>query len=110
MSSDPRSHTLRALSTLLVADTSVGDTLQRVAELSTAALAGADFAGIAMLGADGRPTTGIYTDEDSPSVDRAQYESGRGPCLDAWRVKRVVRIDDMRQATDVPRRAPRPVG
>jgi hypothetical protein len=54
-----------------------------------------------MLGADGRPTTGIYTDEDSPSVDRAQYEYGRGPCLDAWRVKRVVRIDDMRQATDV---------
>lgn len=66
-------------------DAPVGDTLHRVAALTTSALSGAEFAGIAMLGANGRPTTAVYTDETSPDVDKAQYDSGRGPCLDAWR-------------------------
>lgn len=100
MSSDPRSDALRALATFLVADAPVNATLHRVAELTTTALGGAEIAGIAMLGTDGRPTTAVYTDVASPEVDRAQYESGRGPCLDAWRTRRTVRIDDMVQAMD----------
>ena len=99
MSSDPRCEALRALTTFLVADAPVGETLERVAAVATDALAGAEFAGIAMLGADGRPTTGV-TDERSPAVDQAQYESGRGPCLDAWRERRTVRVDDMTAAAD----------
>src|SRR5919199_3380987 len=100
MSSDPRRDALRALSTFLVSDAPVGDTLQRVADLTTDALSGAEIAGIAMLGADGTPTTAIYTDETSPEVDKAQYSSGRGPCLDAWRQQRTVRVDDMSLAVD----------
>ena len=100
MSSDPRADALRALATFLVADAPVGETLDRVAALTTAALPAAEIAGIAMLGADGRPTTAIYTDSTSPEVDKAQYESGRGPCLDAWRQRRTVRIDDMTDAAD----------
>jgi len=46
----------------------------------------------------GHPSTEVYTDDESPRIDSAQYESGRGPCLDAWRQRRIVRIDDMRQA------------
>jgi transcriptional regulator with GAF, ATPase, and Fis domain len=97
--SDPRSDALRALGTFLVTEASVGETLQRVAAVTTAALSGAEIAGIAMLGGDGRPTTAIYTDETSPEVDKAQYESGRGPCLDAWRDRRTVRVDDMTDAS-----------
>jgi len=48
----------------------------------------------------GHPSTGIYTDDESPRIDSAQYESGRGPCLDACRQRRIVRIDDMRQAME----------
>jgi len=48
----------------------------------------------------GHPSTGVYTDDESPRIDLAQYESGRGPCLDAWRQRRIVRIDDMRQAME----------
>jgi GAF domain-containing protein len=50
---------------------------------------------MSMLGDDGQPTTGIYTDPTSPAVDEAQYRSGRGPCLDAWRQQSPVRIDDI---------------
>jgi GAF domain-containing protein len=100
ISSNPRAEALRALSTFLVADAPVGDTLTRVATLTTKALDGAEIAGIAMIGSDGRPTTAVYTDETSPEVDKAQYESGRGPCLDAWRQRRTVRVDDMTEAAD----------
>ncbi len=53
------------------------------------------MAGISLLGEDGRPTTGVFTDQRSPDIDAAQYESGRGPCLDSWRLGKVVRLDDM---------------
>lgn len=56
-----------------------------------------------MRGADGRPTTAVYTDPTSPEVEKAQYDSGRGPCLDAWREGRTVRIDHV---ADVDERYP----
>jgi GAF domain-containing protein len=79
----------------LVADLSLGDTLEQVAEVAVKAIDGAEMAGLSMLDQDGRAKTRVYTDEDSPQVDQAQYDSGHGPCLDAWRTGRVVRIDDM---------------
>jgi GAF domain-containing protein len=45
-----------------------------------------------MLGEDEQPTTAIYTDPDSPEIDAAQYREGKGPCLDAWRQKKVLRV------------------
>ena len=95
MSSDPAGQALKALSQFLVADSSMGETLLRVSEITTDAMPNAEMAGIALLGADGRPTTGVFTDEQAPEIDAAQYESGNGPCLDAWRQGRVVRLDDM---------------
>jgi GAF domain-containing protein len=100
MPEDPRSEALRALATYLITDAPIGETLHHVAALTTAALEGAEIAGIAMLGADGRPTTAVYTDETSPEVDQGQYISGRGPCLDAWRERRTVRVDDLEAASD----------
>ncbi|MDQ3895834.1 MAG: GAF and ANTAR domain-containing protein [Actinomycetota bacterium] len=100
MVSDPRAQALRALATFLVTDVTLGETLHRVAEVATDGIKGAEVAGIAMLDASGRATTAVYTDEESPQVDQAQYESGRGPCLDAWRQARTVRIDDMTMAAD----------
>jgi hypothetical protein len=48
---------------------------------------------MSMLGEDGRPTTAVYTDPDSPAIDAAQYRDGKGPCLDAWRHNAVFRVD-----------------
>ena len=80
------------LSRLLVNEEALDDTLQRVADLACRNLGGADLAGVTLL-RDGRPTTAVFTDPTSPEVDSAQYETGVGPCLDAWRHQRVFRIE-----------------
>ncbi len=80
------------MSSFFVGDATLRETLQRVSELSLEAVPGADFAGITML-VDGRPRTGVFTDELAPEIDSAQYETGIGPCLDAFRHKQVFRID-----------------
>ncbi len=100
MLQDPRAQALRQLSQFLVADASLHDTLHRVCEIASDAIGGADFAGMSILDEDGTPTTAVFTDQSSPEIDAAQYESGRGPCLDAWRQNRVVRLDDVAAAAD----------
>jgi GAF domain-containing protein len=98
MPSDASAQALQALSQFVVSKTSMGDTLLRVSQITTEALPAADMAGISMLGDDGRPTTGIFTDDEAPEIDSAQYESGRGPCLDSWRTRSVIRLDDIESA------------
>jgi GAF domain-containing protein len=95
LSQDPRSQALAALSQFLVTEATLGETLQHVAEITMEAMPAAGMCGISMLDPQGRPTTAIFTDPESPVIDAAQYASGRGPCLDSWRTMQVVRIDDM---------------
>ena len=101
MPSDAAAEALRALSLFLVADSSMGEALLRVSEITTSALPAAEMAGISLLGKDGKPTTGVFTDEEAPEIDAAQYDAGHGPCLDAWREKQVVCIHDMAEAAAV---------
>ena len=82
-----------ALSQFFVDDGTLGDTLLRVAQLACAAIKPADLAGLTML-ADGKPATGVFTDQDAPDIDAAQYASGHGPCLEAFRTQQIYRIDD----------------
>jgi len=98
MLSDAQAQALRALSNFLVSKTSMGDTLLTVSQITVDALPGAEMAGISLLGEDGRPTTGVFTDQQAPEIDTAQYESGRGPCLDSWRQGEVIRLDDVESA------------
>ena len=60
------------------------------------------MAGISLLGHDGKLTTGVFTDPEAPEIDAAQYASGRGPCLDSWRLRKIVRLDDMDHADAYP--------
>ena len=48
-----------------------------------------------MLDGNERPTTAVFTDEQAPEIDQAQYDTGCGPCLDAWRTKHNIRLDDL---------------
>ena len=82
------------MSGFFVGDATLGDTLQRVSDLACAALDNADMVGITML-VEGRPRTAVFTDDDAPEIDAAQYETSIGPCLDAFRHRQVFRIDDM---------------
>ena len=92
-SEDPLARILTALSKFFVGDGTLKETLDRVAQLATEAVPAADIAGLTML-VDGRARTAVFTDEDAPEIDSAQYETGIGPCLDAFRHQEVFRIDD----------------
>lgn len=84
---------ISALSRFFVGETTLGDTLQRVSDLACAAVPGTDMVGLTML-VDGRPSTAVFTDETSPQIDATQYETGAGPCLDAFRSKVPSHIED----------------
>ena len=92
---DPRSKALSALARFQVTETTVAETLDRIAVITREAVPAAAIVGMTMLGEDGDPTTAVYTDQDSPEIDEAQYREGKGPCLDAWREKRVLRVADV---------------
>jgi GAF domain-containing protein len=100
MPPDARARALSALARFQVSSATVGDTLQRIAEITIDAVPSAAVAGMTTLADDGQPTTAIYTDEDSPEIDAAQYREGRGPCLDAWRQNRVLRVDRVDDHTE----------
>ena len=83
---------LRAMSRFLVGDENLGDALQRIADLAVDAIEPADCVGITLQGQAG-PSTAVFTDRQAPEIDQAQYDTGIGPCLDAWRTNQVLRID-----------------
>jgi GAF domain-containing protein len=92
---DPRSTALAAFARFQITEASVGETLHCIAEITLDAVSAASIAGMTMLGDDGQPVTAVYTDKDSPEIDEAQYRDGTGPCLDAWRERRVLRVDNV---------------
>jgi GAF domain-containing protein len=81
--SDVLDEGFRAMSRFFVNDGTLGDTLLRVAELAVE-VSPAEFAGITMI-VDGEPSTGVFTDPEAPEIDEAQYQTGQGPCLEAFR-------------------------
>jgi GAF domain-containing protein len=76
----------------------MSDTLLRVAELAQDAIPAAEFVGLTMLDKD-KPTTAVFTDERSPEIDQAQYQSGHGPCLEAFRTGEIRMIRSTRHDT-----------
>jgi GAF domain-containing protein len=84
---------LLALSRLDADDRSLLRLLQRVADLAVDQLDDCDMAGVTMVQGE-RPTTAVFTETEAPEMDRAQYDTGRGPCVDAFRTGEVLRIDD----------------
>lgn len=68
-------------------------TLRQILELACAALPGGDEGGITLLTAEG-PGTAIATSDAVRRVDRSQYDADAGgPCLEAYRRQRILRID-----------------
>jgi GAF domain-containing protein len=84
---------LLALSRASVTDGDLESLLDDVAQLAVAQLRDCDMAGVTLIGARG-PTTAVFTNPAAPEIDSAQYETGRGPCLDAFRDGEIMRIED----------------
>jgi GAF domain-containing protein len=92
---------LAAMSQFFVGDATLEETLQRVSDLANAAVSASDMVGLTML-VDGRARTAVFTDSEASDIDAAQYETGIGPCLDAFRHQQVFRVDDMEKDTRWP--------
>ena len=90
-----------ALAAFFVGQDTLGDTLTRVADLAVETIGPADMAGITML-VEGAASTAVFTDPEAPEIDAAQYVTGVGPCLDAFRYQRVYRIDSIADDRDWP--------
>jgi GAF domain-containing protein len=82
-----------SLFSVLLPDTTMTDLLDRVTELAARTVGNCTFAGITM-GQDGTMETPVYTDERSPRVDQVQYDTGTGPCVEAFRTGEVLEIRD----------------
>lgn len=92
---------LAALSCYFVGDRSMGETLTRVCEAAVDAIPAASLAGISMT-VDARVGTYVCTDARVEEIDRGQYESGEGPCLDAFRTGVVHSVASTTTSSDYP--------
>jgi GAF domain-containing protein len=92
LSDSPLSRSLASLSRFFVGDGTFEETLTRVVDLAVEGVPGADLAGITML-VDGRAVTAVFSDAEMVEIDRAQYATGDGPCLDAYRTQAVKSIE-----------------
>ena len=75
---------IRQMAGFSIVDNVMPEILLRVAALACDTVDGANFVGL-MMSVDGRMRTPVFTDDEAPEIDSAQYETGIGPCLDAYR-------------------------
>jgi len=73
-----------ALTRYFVGTQSLGMSLHQVAELTIQALPQTDHVGVTLL-VDGKLKTSVFTHPEVPEIDQAQYRTGDGPCVDAYR-------------------------
>lgn len=82
---------------LLVAEDDLDSTLRVVAEIAVRVIDGCDCAGITLVDNDEVQSTAC-TDDLCAEIDRDQYVTGEGPCVDAIRRNAVMRLGNA--ATD----------
>jgi hypothetical protein len=87
--------TVSALTEYFVGDATVEETLLRVSRATAVAVPAAAYVGLTMI-VDGSPATHVFTHPEVPEIDRAQYDTGDGPCLDAYRHGQVFEIRSTR--------------
>ena len=86
---------LEQLGRLRLADTSMQDVLQKVADLTKDVMPGSIEASVSVL-VDDRASTAVYTGQLALDCDESQYGHGYGPCLHAARTGEVTQIADAR--------------
>jgi GAF domain-containing protein len=98
--SEAMQESLRALTQFFVNDGTLGDTLLRVSQMACE-ITPAKYAGITMM-VEGAARTAVFTHADAPEIDEAQYRSGEGPCMYAFRDQKSYRIDSTVEDTRWP--------
>jgi GAF domain-containing protein len=100
---------LSELARELQADITAEALLSHIVVAAVAEIPGAQYAGITLV-AGKKVSTPAASGELVGRIDRLQYESGEGPCLEAAREHKTVRCDDLRAEARWPRFASRAAG
>src|SRR3954453_22456604 len=87
---------VQSLTRYYVGSQTLGDPLHQVAELTIQAVPVVDHVGITLLVND-KLKTSVFTHPEVPDIDQAQYRTGDGPCLDAFRTGETYTIDSTRE-------------
>jgi len=83
------------LARLLQQEDQLEDTLDAVVHAAVGAIVGADHASISSVSRSREVVTRAATDELPRAVDRLQYDTGEGPCLDTLWEQRTARLPDL---------------
>jgi GAF domain-containing protein len=97
----PIDESLAKLSRHLVGDSTLADTLADVCHEALIGIPSTKYAGISMT-IDGKLGTYVFSDPEVIEIDYAQYESGEGPCVDAFRTGTVVLVESTIDAGPYP--------
>ena len=92
---------IQKLSTLLDSDDLLIETLRSISQLSVTALPGCDAAGVTVR-INGGYGTAAASDDYALEIDKIQYDSGEGPCLEASKTSEFFQITDVSQETRWP--------
>jgi GAF domain-containing protein len=92
------------LGTIVLGDEPLPAILERVVRLASEVIPGRIEASITLLSPEG-PTTVAFSGPPALTLDERQYESERGPCLDAASAGQRIVIPDMRSETRWPQYA-----
>lgn len=84
-----------ALRTYFVGDASVAETLDKICTAALAEIDPAVMVGVSMT-VEGRVGTFVSTHTEVSQIDEAQYDSGDGPAVEAFRTGLPVFVDDTR--------------
>jgi hypothetical protein len=83
--------------------------LDRIVAVAARAVPGSEHAAISLMTGDGPPWTGQTSDEVPLQIDRIQYETGEGPCVQALTGSDLVLTNDLTVAPEWPAFAHRAV-
>ncbi len=89
---DELSANIAELTFLLIDEEPLEATLDRVMRLAADNIRGVDLSGVSLM-REGKVETAVCTDQEAAEIDFVQYETGVGPCLDAFRHRQVTRIE-----------------
>lgn len=90
-----------AVGVYFIGDLTMEEALEKLCQAALDAVPPAVLAGISMT-VDARSGTYVFTHPDLVDIDRRQYDTGDGPCLDAFRTGEPVMIPSTRDHSPYP--------
>ena len=82
----------------------VEDILHGLPQIAVGVVRGAEAASLTLIGADGAPTTPVFTSVLAQGMDAVQYEVKEGPCLEAATAEQwtAILVEDLQDGTRWP--------